>query len=105
MQYRPLSLRDDGIFHVYICAHGRWGLFSESLNEDLVNFPISRSKIDVLVATVRNVVPLRVFALRMGNGASSELCERFALAGNGVDGEPLVFKAMRLINAMQTGGV
>ena len=73
-------------------------------------FQFSRSKIDVFVATVRNMDPLRVFALRMGSGASSGLCERLALAGNGshmmtVDGEPLLFKAMRLINAMQTGGV
>ena len=51
--------------------------------------------------------PLRVFTLGMGSGASSELCQRLALAGNGshmmtLDGEPLAFKAMRLVNAMQT---
>lgn len=53
------------------------------------------------------MAPLRVFTLGMGSGAFTELCERLATAGNGshmmtVEGEPLAFKAKRLVNAMET---
>ena len=43
----------------------------------------------------------------MGSGASTELCQLLASAGNGshmmtVEGEPLAYKATRLVKAMET---
>ena len=43
----------------------------------------------------------------MGSGASTELCQRIASAGNGscmmtVEGEPLALKALQLVKAMET---
>lgn len=60
-----------------------------------------------MVASAPVRAPFRVFALGMGSGASTELCQRLAWAGNGsymmtVEGEPLSFKALQLVNAMKT---
>jgi hypothetical protein len=67
--------------------------------------------VDQTVEVVRNVVsktpitaPLRVFTIGIGSGASTELCESLAVAGNGlhwmmVDGEPLATGG--IVDAMQ----
>ncbi|KAF8578905.1 hypothetical protein K439DRAFT_1620948 [Ramaria rubella] len=62
------------------------------------------------VASAQSSAPLRVFALGIGHGASTELCERLASTGNGshlmtLDGEDLTLKAIRLVQAMQTPNV
>ncbi|KAF8521302.1 hypothetical protein JB92DRAFT_3111192 [Gautieria morchelliformis] len=51
--------------------------------------------------------PLRVFALGIGSGASTALCQGLAAAGDGshlmtVEGGPLAIKAKQLVSSMQT---